>query len=316
MMAARSFSQQAHSSGTRQAPIRLVIDDRECRGPLPAAIAACAEFAVQVERLPVGDYCVDDALLFERKTLSDLTVSIKDGRLFDQALRLANASLPAALILEGTSRDLAGSNMRAEAIQGALITVSLFIGLPLLRSRDASATVHTLLFAARQRRAAACGALPRHGHRPRGKAALQSWVLQGLPGIGPHRAARLIQRFGSIEAAIAADVDALADVDGIGMHTARKLRWCVEEPRGGYVSVKEPVEPDIIAINRNRLEPHHGRFDRAQFGCRHRAQAQAAGGQARAQCRGRTPRYPGGSVDSYAAPAIGGSLVGHAECGP
>jgi ERCC4-type nuclease len=217
-------------------PIRLLVDDRECRGPMPAAIDACAEFAAQVQRLPVGDYCVDDALLFERKTLPDLAASIKDGRLFDQALRLANASLPAALILEGTSRDLAGSRMRAEAIQGALINVSLFIGLPLLRSRDASATVCTLLFAARQRRAAACGALPRHGHRPKGKAALQSYVLQGLPGIGPQRAARLIQRFGSIEAAIAADADTLAEVDGIGMRTARKLRWCVEEPRGRYAA--------------------------------------------------------------------------------
>ncbi|MGE0373228.1 MAG: type I-U CRISPR-associated protein Csb2, partial [Gammaproteobacteria bacterium] len=70
--------------------------------------------------------------------------------------------------------------------------------------------------------------------RPKGKAALQSHVLQGLPGIGPQRAARLIQRFGSIEAAIAADVQALAKVEGIGPAIARKLRWTVEEPRGVY----------------------------------------------------------------------------------
>lgn len=224
----------ASSDSRRNGAIRLVVDDRECRGPMPAAIAACDAFDVEIKRLPVGDYCLDDALLFERKTLPDLAASIKDGRLFDQAVRLANAQLRAALILEGRSGDLAGSGMRIEAIQGALLTVTLFIGLPLLRTRHAEDTVRTLRFAAQQYRAAACGALPRHGRRPKGKVALQSYVLQGLPGVGPRRAAGLIQRFGSIEAAMAADTDALAEVEGIGPAVARKLRWAVEEPRAGY----------------------------------------------------------------------------------
>lgn len=223
-------------SGTQSSEaIHLVIDDRECRGPMPAAIAASGAFAVEIQRLPTGDYRIDDALLFERKTLLDLVASIKDGRLFDQALRLARGKLRGALILEGSARDLASSGMRIESIRGALVNVSLFIGLPVLRTRDAPDTVRTLGYAARQRSALVAGGLPRHGRRPKGKAALQSYVLQGLPGIGPRRAARLIQRFGSIEAAIAADVDALAEVNGIGALTARKLRWCVEESRGFYV---------------------------------------------------------------------------------
>lgn len=215
-------------------PIRIIVDDRECHGTMPAALAACAAFDIHFQRLPVGDYCVDDALLFERKTLLDLVASIKDGRLFDQALRLAHAELPAALILEGSACDLANSGMRAQAIQGALINVSLFIGLPLLRTRNAEQTARTLQYAARQRRAIACGALQRHGHRPKGKVALQSYILQSLPGIGPQRAARLIQRFGSIHAALAADAHSLADVEGIGAKTARKLRWAVEESAGIY----------------------------------------------------------------------------------
>ncbi|HEY8587359.1 MAG TPA: ERCC4 domain-containing protein [Rhodanobacter sp.] len=210
------------------------MDDRECRGPMPAAIAACGAFAVEVRRLPVGDYCVDDALLFERKTLLDLAASIKDGRLFDQALRLTHAELRSALILEGSSRDLVTSGMRMESIRGALVNVALFISLPVLRTRDAMDTARTLGYAVRQRRALVNGGLPRHGCRPKGKAALQSYVLQGLPGIGPRRAARLIQRFGSIEAAMAADMDALAEVDGIGAHTARRLRWCVEEAPAAF----------------------------------------------------------------------------------
>ena len=100
----------------------------------------------------------------------------------------------------------------------------MFIGLPVLRTRDAEDTVRTLRYAAPQRRATTDGALPRHGHWPKGNATLQSHVLQGLPGIGPQRAARLIQRFGGIEATLVADAGALADADGTGPAIARKLR--------------------------------------------------------------------------------------------
>lgn len=214
--------------------IRLRIDDRERRSPVPAALAALGGFDLRIEHLDCGDYLLDDALLIERKTLPDLVQSILDGRLFAQSLRLAEARLPAALILEGTGADLAASGLRREAIQGALVTVALFIGLPVLRSATPLETARTLKFIAEQRATVAAGALPRKGRRPKGKRALQSYILQGLPGIGPRRAAAMLDRFGSVAAAIAADPDALSDVAGIGPQVARKLRWSVEEPRTRY----------------------------------------------------------------------------------
>jgi ERCC4-type nuclease len=212
----------------------VVVDDRESTGAVLAALQQREGVQVRVERLPVGDYLVDDALLFERKTLQDLAASIKDGRLFAQGLRLANAPLRSALILEGSSRDLVDSRMRREAIQGALVTLALFLGIPLLRSMDAEETASLILFAARQGRAFAAGALPRKGKRPRGKPRVQSRILQGLPGIGPERARRLLERFGSIEAVMAAPASELACVTGIGMATAESIRWAVQEAAGGY----------------------------------------------------------------------------------
>jgi ERCC4-type nuclease len=128
----------------------------------------CADFHVTVARLSLGDYRVDGRFLFERKTLTDLVAAIKDGRLFRQALKLSSTTLQPAIILEGTGRELAGSGMRWEAIQGALVTVSLFCGVPLLRTRTPEETVRTMLFAARQSRAFASGARPRRGRRQRG----------------------------------------------------------------------------------------------------------------------------------------------------
>lgn len=212
----------------------LVIDDRELRGPMADALAQIGAFDIAVQRLALGDYLVDRALLFERKTLRDLVASIKEGRLFSQALRLAESGIPAALVLEGSARDLDGSGMRWEAIQGALVTVALSIGLPILRTRNAADTARTLLFAARQRATFVCGALQRRGKRPKGKAALQRHILQGLPRVGPHRAGRLLARFGSVQAVMAADAAKLSEVGGIGPKTARKIRWTVEEAPASY----------------------------------------------------------------------------------
>ena len=212
----------------------IEVDDRESGSPMLPALRECADFHVTVARLPLGDYRVDGRFLFERKTLTDLVVAIKDGRLFRQALKLCATKLQPAIILEATSRDLANCGMRWEAIQGALVTVSLFCGVPLLRARTPEETVRTMLFAARQGRKFASGALPRHGRRPRGKRARQLYILQGFPGIGPERAHRLLERFGSVQAITRARAEDLRSVPGIGERIAGALRWSVEEPRYDY----------------------------------------------------------------------------------
>lgn len=215
-------------------PIR--VDDRESRAPVLQALRQCADFEVTVARLKLGDYRVDGRFVFERKTMPDLVAAIIDGRLFRQALRLARTPLRPAIILEGTALDLAESGMHWEAIQGALVTVTLFFGIPLLRTRTPEETVRTMLFTARQGQALASGALPRPGYRPRGKYARQIYILQGLPGIGPGRARRLLERFGSVEAVMKAGIEDLQSVTGIGKRVADRIRWAVEEPRSLSVS--------------------------------------------------------------------------------
>ena len=74
----------------------IVADDRESAGAVLAALKRRDCVQLRLERLPVGDYRIDDTLLFERKTLLDLAASIKDGRLFAQGLRLAEAPLRGA----------------------------------------------------------------------------------------------------------------------------------------------------------------------------------------------------------------------------
>lgn len=214
--------------------IVIQVDDRERSGMAFAVLEKSPEFEVTVSRLRRGDYLVDGRLLFERKTAVDLAASIISGRLFSQALRLATSGRQPILVVEGPDDELVRTGMSWEAIQGALVTASISFGIPVLRTRTAEETVRTMCFAARQSHAQALGGLPRAGYRPRGKRARQLYILQGLPGIGPERARRLLAHFSSVAAIVAADADALCAVPGIGSGVAAKVRWAVEEERAPY----------------------------------------------------------------------------------
>ena len=230
---------QSHSPTVVPGVIQVRADHREIGSGTVVALRSMPEVEVSVVTLDLGDYEVDGRLLFERKSLPDLVASIKDGRLFQQAQRLASASTTRVVILEGTSRELAGSDMRREAIQGALITVSLVLGIPLLRSLSPQESAQLMIYAAKQLRTIAEGGLPRKGTRPKGKRRTQLYILQGLPGVGPERARRLLDAFGSAEAVFAANAADLVKVSGIGKDTADAIRWAVSEAEPAYRRLDE-----------------------------------------------------------------------------
>ena len=210
-------------------PINIIADDRENKSEVIESLMGIENVKVSIYRLSIGDYQVDNRLIVERKTLKDFVVSIIDGRLFKQMLCLANSKSEGVLILEGTVSDMVEIGMTREAMQGALITVSLILGIPILRSKDPSETAKLIVYIGRQIESMAMGGVQRHGYRPKNKRKRQLFILQGLPGIGPGRAGRLLDRFGSVEAAISASSSELQSVDGIGESIADKIRWAVSE---------------------------------------------------------------------------------------
>ena len=214
--------------------ISVIADDRETDCGVVQEFLARTDCEVTIRRLPLGDYQVGGRLLFERKTLPDLVASIADGRLFRQACRLAASPFRGVILLEGRARDISETGMSREAIQGALVSVCVMLGIPLLRSRDASESAKLMIYAAQQMHSMASGALPRFCARPKSKRRIQLHILQGLPGVGPARANCLLEKYGSVEAALSANADELALLSGIGKTTARKIRWAVAEPDSRY----------------------------------------------------------------------------------
>ena len=214
-----------------QAPaplIHIVADDREIDSGVIEALQLTPGVQVQAQHLGLGDYEVDDICVFERKTMLDLAESLKDGRLFNQAHRLVNSGVLVAMILEGRGSDLTGSQMRREALQGAIVSLTLVFGLPVLRSFGPEETARLIVYAASQLRRHASDVRLQHGSRPRTKRRMQLKILQSLPGIGPARAQQLLEHFGSVEAVMTASAKELEALPGIGDKTSAKIRWALE----------------------------------------------------------------------------------------
>ena len=178
-----------------------------------------------------------------------------DGHLIDDAPSTDGRREPArgagnpqwmcALLIEGTAADLRCSKMSGASLRAALATVSLFFGIPVLRSTNSAESAELLESIANQNATIANGGLPRMGVRPKGKRGLQLHLLQGLPGIGPERAARLLDHFGSVRAVMAADAAELRTVPGIGPTCARKIVWSVGEESAGYTAMLAAAKPWI-----------------------------------------------------------------------
>jgi ERCC4-type nuclease len=210
-------------------PISIAADDRERKSGVIESLQQIKNVDLSIRRLSVGDYQIGRRVIIERKTLKDFAISVIDGRLFKQMIYLANSRSEGVLILEGTTSDSVEIGIAREAMQGALITVSLIMGIPVLRSRNRAETAKLIVYIGRQMESITNGGVQRHGYQPKGLRYRQCYILQGLPGVGRERADRLLDRFGSVEAVVTAGIDDLQTVDGIGKNIAEKIKWAVSE---------------------------------------------------------------------------------------
>lgn len=209
--------------------VHIIADDRECKSDVIKSLREIENVELDIRRLSTGDYQIGNRVIVERKTLYDFAISIIDGRLFKQMLCLVNSNSTGVLILEGTAGDTTNIGMTREAMQGALITVSMILGIPVLRSKNPSETAKLIVYIGRQIESVTNSGVQRHGYKPKGIRYRQLYILQGLPGVGRERADRLLDRFGSVEAVISASIDELQIVDGIGKNIAEKIKWAVRE---------------------------------------------------------------------------------------
>lgn len=206
----------------------LTIDHRELSNQHKKTLEKQNDhFNLVYKALPLGDYVLEEKIIIERKTLSDFLASVKDGRLFNQAYRLAENEIPAVLILEGEKRDVADSNMKRNALLGTFVHLSGILGIPILRSKNYNETIFLIQSLAKQidklnerikKRVKRTQFNPYKGNQ---KAKLD--VLLAIPGLGLDKAISLMDKFGSVKSISNVDKKELIKVKGIGKKTAENI---------------------------------------------------------------------------------------------
>ena len=113
------------------------------------------EIKIQTENLPIGDIIITDGekdvLIIERKTLNDLSASIKDGRYDEQSYRLngiAHHNHNIVYLIEGdinnTNSILFKQRLDRSTLYSALFSIAFYKGFSLMRSNDLSETAFIL----------------------------------------------------------------------------------------------------------------------------------------------------------------------------
>lgn len=182
----------------------------------------------KTSQLPYGDFLLNKVIIFERKTLSDFIVSIKDGRLFRQVYSIMDIKLPYILILEGLKSSIKKSGMSRQAVQGALTHLSVFLGIPILRSKNLEETIGLIMMDGKQLEKDDTIEIRRIYHKSRKarKASfdtLKMQLLLNLPGVGNKTALNLLKQFGSIKQIANCTEKDLQKVEGIGKKTAQEI---------------------------------------------------------------------------------------------
>jgi ERCC4-type nuclease len=216
----------------------VLVDYRERGSSIPDALIA-AGLDVKLTDLPVGDYVLGLGLAVERKGPNDLGASIRDGRIFDQAIRLQSAFAQAVLIVEGEPRGIA-----EDAWRGAVCRL-IEDGFTVLHSLDAEDSAAWIVrLAKRARRAGPTTRAEGPRRAPRHPSAQAEAMLSVVPGISTTMARSLLAAYGSLAAVAAAAPEGLRRHPGIGRVRATRL---AEALHGGYVALvdrePEPKRP-------------------------------------------------------------------------
>ena len=85
---------------------KVVVDDREDGGRVGVAVKGFGleGCSVSVERLSVGDYCFEDLVVWEYKTVPDFVNSLYNGSLFNEVFNQSSLFPFSFLIVEGDFR--------------------------------------------------------------------------------------------------------------------------------------------------------------------------------------------------------------------
>ena len=217
------------TAGGEAGSIEVVVDQRELDSHIARDLSRREGVTTRLETLEVGDYVLSDRVVVERKSVEDFldTLTGGDRSMFEQVGAAARHYARPVVVVEGG--DLYGRrNVHPNAIRGALASLAVDFGASVLRTSDTDDTADLLYTIARREQEDADRSVSVHGGKgARTLAEQQEYVVGSIAEVGPVTARSLLAHFGSVEAVMSADHEALLEVSGVGEVTADRIREVV-----------------------------------------------------------------------------------------
>lgn len=200
-------------------PLLIRVDSRE-RGRILDRLRELSGVTLETVELELGDYLLPGGLIIERKSATDLILSVVDQSLWEKVAKLKTQYERVVYIIEG---DLYTARFHQQAldIHRALAAMTVHYEVPVLPSPDADHS-GMLIYLMGLGSQAGPGREERPG-KPTIRRDAQLYLLGSLPGIDPDRAEQLLRHFGSAQAVLTAEASELVAVEGIDPARAERI---------------------------------------------------------------------------------------------
>jgi len=205
----------------------IVADAKETNSGILQLLSDDPEVVLEIKELPVGDYLLAEKCVVERKSGPDFAASIMDRRLFLQVAQMKISYPQSIILLEGDLYDIESSISHA-ALCGALSWLSVLENISVISSSTVRNTACLLKTMARHLSEGLGYDIPLRGNKSKEPKIISQFIVEGLPGIGPAAAKKLLEGFGSVAAVFEASVSELVKVPGIGKKKATDIRKALE----------------------------------------------------------------------------------------
>mgnify|MGYP003651406598 CR=1 FL=1 len=182
---------------------------------------------LQVGELEIGDYVVSSSIVIERKSAQEFLESIISGRLFNQVGKMKLNFAQIIILIEGDVYTTRAAVAR-EAIDGALASLAALDGASVITVRSPVASADIIYRVAKHAFKESRETTFRRGKVAPGRAE-SLFCIEGVVGVGPTTAVKILEHFGSTLSFMNASIEDLILVPGIGNKKAERIyhsvRW-------------------------------------------------------------------------------------------
>ncbi|MHC1566900.1 MAG: DEAD/DEAH box helicase [Candidatus Syntropharchaeia archaeon] len=207
---------------------KIFADRREMKSPVIKFLENLG-CEVELKTLEVGDYVVGTRVCIERKTAEDFLSSLVDAKreFFERIADMKRYYEKPLLIIEGKGL-YTRRKIHPNAIRGALASIALDFGIPILETESAEETASFIsVIAKKEEKEGYIEGIP---HAKKSSMTLkqqQEYLISSISNIGPVIARNLLRHFGTVEKVVSAPKEELMKVERVGPAIAERIRKVV-----------------------------------------------------------------------------------------